>query len=127
MSGAAQIITLENKFSMHRGGELENVQVALETWGEPNERRDNSVLIFTGLSPSAHATSSPEDPSSGWWESIVGPDFERIKYTLTFGNLGLPVCNMKAGGCESHSLPSLSMGFSAMAVDIGRGASCSAH
>jgi homoserine O-acetyltransferase len=47
--------------------------LAYETWGALNERRDNAVLIFTGLSPSAHATSSPADPSPGWWEEMIGP------------------------------------------------------
>ena len=31
------------------------------------------MLLFTGLSPSAHAASSPQDPSPGWWEEMVGP------------------------------------------------------
>ena len=30
------------------------------------------VLLFTGLSPSAHAASSPADPTPGWWESMIG-------------------------------------------------------
>ena len=58
---------------MHRGGRLLRPTIAYETWGELNDRRDNAVLIFTGLSPSAHATSSPADPSPGWWEEIIGP------------------------------------------------------
>jgi 3-deoxy-7-phosphoheptulonate synthase len=37
-----------------------------------NDRGDNAVMIFTGLSPSAHATSSEENPASGWWEDMVG-------------------------------------------------------
>ncbi len=47
--------------------------IAFETWGQLNERADNAVLIFTGLSPSAHAASSHTDPSTGWWEDMVGP------------------------------------------------------
>jgi homoserine O-acetyltransferase/O-succinyltransferase len=58
---------------MHRGGSLLNPTIAYETWGRLNAARDNAVLIFTGLSPSAHAASSPEDPSPGWWEEIIGP------------------------------------------------------
>ena len=58
---------------MHRGGVLTSPTIAYETWGEPNRARDNAVLIFTGLSPSAHAASSPEDPAPGWWEEVVGP------------------------------------------------------
>lgn len=58
---------------MHRGGYLESPSVAYETWGEPNARRDNAILLFTGLSPSAHAASSVENPASGWWEDMIGP------------------------------------------------------
>jgi homoserine acetyltransferase len=76
---------------MHRGGELKQVQLAYESWGELNERGDNAVLIFTGLSPSAHVTSSPEDPSPGWWEEMVGPsrpiDTNRY-YVICFTSLG---------------------------------------
>ncbi len=57
---------------MHRGGALESPTFAYETWGEPNRARDNAVLIFSGLSPSAHAASSPEDQSAGWWEDMIG-------------------------------------------------------
>jgi homoserine O-acetyltransferase/O-succinyltransferase len=55
-------------------GRLKQAEIAYETWGQQNRNRDNGVLIFTGLSPSAHVASSPEDPSAGWWEDMVGPD-----------------------------------------------------
>jgi len=58
---------------MRRGGVLASPVVAYETWGELNEARDNAIVIFTGLSPSAHATSSGEDLAPGWWEQMVGP------------------------------------------------------
>lgn len=58
---------------MRRGGALDRPVFAYETWGTLNEARDNGVLLFTGLSPSAHACSSPADPSPGWWEEMVGP------------------------------------------------------
>ena len=58
---------------MHQGGVLTNPTIAYETWGELSEQRDNAVLVFTGLSPSAHAASSPKDPAPGWWEEIIGP------------------------------------------------------
>ncbi len=58
---------------MHRGGHLEAVMLAYETWGELTEKRDNAILIFSGLSPSAHAASSEGDPSAGWWEDMIGP------------------------------------------------------
>ncbi len=73
MSSARQYLSLGNAFEMRRGGRLDDARVAYETWGTLNKSKDNAVLIFTGLSPSAHATSSALDPSPGWWEQIVGP------------------------------------------------------
>ena len=61
-------------FIMWRGGALSKVVVAYESWGRPSALRDNAVLVFTGLSPSAHACSSSEDPTPGWWEYMIGPD-----------------------------------------------------
>lgn len=72
-SDARQYVTLEPPFTMHRGGQLGHVTIAYETWGELNAARDNVVLLFTGLSPSAHAASSARNPEPGWWEFMIGP------------------------------------------------------
>ena len=66
-------ITLDGVFAMKRG-ELISPTVAYETWGALSSDHSNCILIFTGLSPSAHACSSKEDPSTGWWEDMVGPN-----------------------------------------------------
>ncbi|HEY4647440.1 MAG TPA: homoserine O-acetyltransferase [Steroidobacteraceae bacterium] len=70
---ARHIARLTQPFPMRLGGTLRGVEIAYETWGELNATRDNGILIFTGLSPSAHAASSPGDPAPGWWEDMVGP------------------------------------------------------
>ncbi len=72
MSAARKFVTLEGRFAMHRGGHLESPTLAYETWGALNEARDNAILVFSGLSPSAHAASSEDDPSPGWWEDMIG-------------------------------------------------------
>lgn len=72
MSTKSSIVTVPGTFAMHRGGTLHEPRVAYETWGTLQGTGDNAVLLFTGLSPSAHASSSPENPSSGWWEEMVG-------------------------------------------------------
>ncbi|KRE92454.1 homoserine O-acetyltransferase [Frateuria sp. Soil773] len=64
---------LPSPFPMKRGGSLHGARVAYETWGRPNPMRDNAVLILTGLSPSAHAASCPQDTAPGWWEDMIGP------------------------------------------------------
>ena len=73
MSSAKQLLTIDGPFNMHRGGVLQSPTIAYETWGELEGNGENAVLLFTGLSPSAHATSSTDDPSPGWWEEMVGP------------------------------------------------------
>jgi homoserine O-acetyltransferase/O-succinyltransferase len=70
---ATRFAKLPDPFPFWRGGELRGGQVAFETWGALNQARDNAILLFTGLSPSAHAASTTIDPSPGWWEKMVGP------------------------------------------------------
>ncbi len=73
MADARRYFDLSSPFAMKRGGRLHGAQLAYEMWGTLAPARDNAVLILTGLSPSAHAASSTDDPSPGWWEAIIGP------------------------------------------------------
>ncbi len=70
---ARRIARLQQPFAMRLGGALQAGEIAFETWGAPNAARDNGILIFTGLSPSAHAASSAQDVAPGWWEDMIGP------------------------------------------------------
>ena len=93
MATARKILKLDRPFPMRRGGELPSVEVAYETWGDPAVRHDNAVMIFTGLSPSAHAASSTEDPSQGWWEDMIGPGRPidtRRAFVICINSLGSP-------------------------------------
>lgn len=72
MGDARQYFVLPSPFAMKRGGELSSAHVAYETWGTLNAKRDNAVLILTGLSPSAHAASNSDDDTPGWWEAMIG-------------------------------------------------------
>lgn len=73
VSAARKYFEYPGTYEMRRGGVLVKPTVAYETWGELSAERDNAIVIFTGLSPSAHATSSAEDLAPGWWEEMVGP------------------------------------------------------
>ena len=68
---AKGVVRLPEPLALYRGGVLREVDIAYETWGEADG--DNLLLLFTGLSPSAHAASSPADPEPGWWEEMIGP------------------------------------------------------
>ena len=70
---ARRTVDIKEPFPMRLGGALPSATIAYETWGELDAKRSNAILIFTGLSPSAHAASSPEDPAPGWWEDMIGP------------------------------------------------------
>lgn len=89
--GAAQFLHLEGPLPMRHGGSLASVELAYETWGTLNEAGDNALLLCTGLSPRAHARSSADDPSPGWWEAMIGPglaiDTDRY-FVICFNNLG---------------------------------------
>ena len=70
---ALKKLVVRGSFAMLRGV-LESPVIAYETLGTLSAAKDNAVLVFTGLSPSAHIASSPADPTTGWWEDMVGPD-----------------------------------------------------
>jgi len=72
MSDARRYFDLSSPFAMKRGGSLVGARLAYETWGTLSAARDNAILILTGLSPSAHATSNADDPTPGWWEEMIG-------------------------------------------------------
>jgi homoserine O-acetyltransferase/O-succinyltransferase len=66
-------VALPDPFRLFRGGSLHQAQIAYESWGQLNAARDNAILLFTGLSPPAHAASNERDPSPGWWQRMLGP------------------------------------------------------
>jgi homoserine O-acetyltransferase/O-succinyltransferase len=116
---ARRFAVLPDPFPMWRGGQLHGARVAYETWGTLNEARDNAILLFTGLSPSAHAASSPEDPSEGWWEGMVGPglaiDSNRFFVVCVnslgscFGSTGPASINPATGAPYRLAFPDLSV------------------
>ena len=100
---ATRQVTLRNLgddgFKMWRGGRLPEVTLAYESWGTLSDTADNAILIFTGLSPSAHAASSAQDASPGWWEYMIGPG----KAIDT--NRFYVVCANTLGGCYGSTGP----------------------
>ncbi|MFN3237450.1 MAG: homoserine O-acetyltransferase [Pseudomonadales bacterium] len=98
MASARQYLKLDGEFHMQRGV-LQSATIAYETWGQLNHARDNTILLFTGLSPSAHAASSELDPTNGWWEPVVGPGrpLDTTKYFV--------ICVNSLGSCFGSTGP----------------------
>jgi homoserine O-acetyltransferase len=119
MTLATKFMTFDGRFKMHRGGYLESPTLAYETWGELNAAKDNAILILTGLSPSAHASSSGVDPTPGWWENMIGEDLplDTDKYFIIcvnslgscFGSTGPASVNPETGERYAISFPTLSL------------------
>ena len=116
---ARKILRLPAPLAMHLGGELRKVQIAYETWGKLAADKNNVLLLFTGLSPSAHAASSPEDPTPGWWEEMLGPgkplDSQRFFVICTnslgscFGSTGPASLNPETGQAYGLGFPILTV------------------
>lgn len=66
-------VALPSPLPLRQGGSLRGAQLVYERWGELSAAGDNVVLLFTGLSVSAHARSTAQDPKAGWWEAFIGP------------------------------------------------------
>jgi homoserine O-acetyltransferase len=73
------------------GGQLPQVTIAYETWGELNADRSNAVLACHALTGDAHAI--------GWWERLIGPG--KPIDTDTYFVIGVNVL----GGCQGTTGP----------------------
>ncbi len=99
MSSESNQARVDGQFKMWRGGVLESPTIAYETWGELAGSGDNAILMFTGLSPSAHAASSKADPHPGWWEEMIGPGlpFDTDRFFI--------ICINSLGSCFGSTGP----------------------
>ncbi len=110
---------VETQFFTHRpdgpvvlrdGGELPEVTLAYESWGELNADGSNAILLFHALSGSHHAVGHNEsipgvgdiwqpELHDGWWEDMIGPG----KAIDT--NRWFVVCANYLGGCYGSTGP----------------------
>ncbi|KAI9000845.1 homoserine acetyltransferase [Trametes punicea] len=79
---------------------LPSFDIAYETWGTLSPRKDNVILLHTGLSASSHAASTDLNPADGWWEKFIGPG--RALDTNQF----FIICTNVLGGCYGSTGPS---------------------
>jgi homoserine O-acetyltransferase len=126
LSPATRIARLPKPLALRRGGALHGVEIAYESWGKLAPSRDNAVLLFTGLSPSAHAASNVADPAPGWWEDMIGPgkalDSDRFHIICVnslgscFGSTGPASPDPATGERYSRRFPVLSVEDIALAA-----------
>jgi homoserine O-acetyltransferase len=90
----------DSPFKFVYGGSIPEFQIAYETWGTLNSKRDNAILLHTGLSASSHAKSNEGNKQAGWWEKFIGPGLalDTNKYHI--------ICTNVLGGCYGSTGPS---------------------
>jgi homoserine O-acetyltransferase len=123
---ARRLAHLDAPLRLYRGGVVEQPVIAYENWGALNAARDNTVLLFTGLSPSAHAASSVEDPQPGWWETMIGEgrpiDTSRF-FVVCVNSIGSPFGSSGPASIDPRTGRPYGIGFPEIAVeDIAAGA-----
>lgn len=99
LSDARLYLDFPEPFLLLRGSVLNSVRLAYETWGKLNAAKDNVVLIYSGMSPSAHAARHPNDLSPGWWEDMIGPG-KPIDTQRWF-----VICGNSLGSCRGSTGP----------------------
>ncbi len=105
------LATPEQPFVFDGGGALDHAEVAYETYGTLNAKKDNAILVFHALSGSQHAAGYTrevpgtggrwtDDCKAGWWDLYVGPGkaLDTSRYFI--------ICANYLGGCYGSSGPS---------------------
>ncbi|MBA4790078.1 MAG: homoserine O-acetyltransferase [Rhizobiales bacterium] len=90
----------EAPLKLDAGVLLPDLQIAYQTYGEPNAARSNAVLVCHALTGDQHvANANPVTGKPGWWETLVGPgkpiDTERF----------FVICSNVLGGCMGTTGP----------------------
>ncbi|CAG8646502.1 4264_t:CDS:2 [Paraglomus brasilianum] len=95
-----ELFHYDKPFLCDYGGILPSFKLAYETWGTLNEKKDNVILLHTGLSASSHAKSHAKNKHDGWWEKFIGPgaSLDTNKFFI--------ICTNALGGCYGSTGPS---------------------
>jgi homoserine O-acetyltransferase/O-succinyltransferase len=88
-------------FEPELGGELQEVTLAYETWGDLDAAGENAVLIVHALTGDSHAAGEQEPAykRGGWWSPMVGPG-RAIDTENCF-----VICSNVLGGCYGSTGP----------------------
>jgi len=96
-----QVATADAPMVLESGESLGPVDVAYETYGEPNADHTNAILVCHALSGDAHAAGyhGTHDKRTGWWDTMIGPGkaFDTRRYWV--------ICANVIGGCKGSTGP----------------------
>jgi homoserine O-acetyltransferase len=87
-------------FPLERGGQLPELTLCYETYGELSPSRDNAVLVCHALSGDSHVARHDANDEPGWWDLMVGSGrpIDTSRYFV--------ICANVLGGCRGSTGPS---------------------
>lgn len=88
--------------NLERGGRIDDVELAYETWGTLSPTGDNAVLVLHALTGDSHVVGEegPGHPTAGWWNGLIGPGLalDTDRWFVVAPNV--------LGGCQGSTGPS---------------------
>jgi homoserine O-acetyltransferase len=101
--GRRRFLTIgtDRPFVLDGGGQLRDVTIAYETWGELDDEASNAVLLCHAWTGDSHVAGPLGEghPTAGWWEGVVGPGL------AIDTNRWFVVCSNVIGGCQGSTGP----------------------
>jgi homoserine O-acetyltransferase/O-succinyltransferase len=88
--------------TLESGVVLDDVNIAVQRWGELSPTRDNVVVVLHALTGDSHITgpAGPGHPTPGWWDGVAGPG------APIDTNRWCAVATNVLGGCRGSTGPS---------------------
>ena len=85
--------------NLDRGGKLNDVVIAYETYGSLNKNKTNAILICHAITGDSHVAKHNENDLPGWWDAMVGPgkSIDTNKYFV--------ICSNILGSCRGTTGP----------------------
>src|SRR5580700_11998953 len=95
-----QIVQFDS-LALDCGSTIAPVEVAYETYGELNARKNNAIVVLHAFTGDAHAAGTDKTSgAAGWWDNMIGPGkgFDTDKYFV--------ICSNVLAGCRGTTGPS---------------------
>ena len=64
---------ISESLTLNSGFQLNDCEIAYETYGELNKEKNNAILVCHAISGDSHVAKHDEDDIDGWWDIFVGP------------------------------------------------------
>ena len=88
--------------TLESGAVIDDVDIAVQRWGELSPTRDNVVVVLHALTGDSHITgpAGPGHPTAGWWDGVAGPGapIDTNRWCVVATNV--------LGGCRGSTGPS---------------------